>query len=151
MWIALAVAAALFQVLREKPTTLGVTGVLLSTLGVYLLNVNRARRRFWEPLTVLFTDRGQRDTRLAACFYAPSVITIKQAILASSAAMGTLGGYVAASALMTPVALATSRRQLRSAVIALEGIRGAWSVRRAHDDQPGSRLHAHALVVTWRP
>jgi uncharacterized membrane protein len=94
----------------EKPTTLGVGGVLLSTLGVYLLNVNRARRGFWEPLTVLFTDRGQRYTLLAACFYAPSVITIKQAILASSAAMGTLGGYLAASALMTPVALATSRR-----------------------------------------
>jgi hypothetical protein len=51
-----------------------------------------------EPLTVLFTDRGQRYTLLAACVYAPSVITIKQAILASSAAMGTLGGYLAASA-----------------------------------------------------
>ena len=94
----------------EKPTTLGVIGLLFSTLGVDLLNVNRARRGFWEPLTVLFTDRGQRYTLLAACFYAPSVITIKQAILASSAAMGTLGGHLAASALMTPVALATSRR-----------------------------------------
>ena len=81
----------------EKPTPLGVVGVLVSTLGVYRLNVNRARRGFWEPLTVLFTDRGQRYTLLAACFYAPSVITVKQAILVSSAAMGTLGGYLAAS------------------------------------------------------
>jgi len=93
----------------EKPTTLGVIGVLLSALGVYLLNINRARLGFWEPLAVLFTDRGQRYTLLAALFYAPSVITIKQAILASSAAMGTLGGYLAAS-VMTPVVLATSRR-----------------------------------------
>jgi hypothetical protein len=38
---------------------------------------------------VLFTDRGHRYTLLAALFFAPSVITIKQAILASSAAMGT--------------------------------------------------------------
>ena len=97
----------------EKPTTLGVIGVLLSALGVYLLNINRARLGFWEPLTVLFTDRGQRYTLLAALFYAPSVITIKQAILASSASMGTLGGYLAASAIMTPVALATSRAPLR--------------------------------------
>jgi uncharacterized membrane protein len=94
----------------EKPTTLGVIGVLLSALGVYLLNINRARLGFWEPLAVLFTDRGQRYTLLAALFYAPSVITIKQAILASSAATGTLGGYLAASVIMTPVALATSRR-----------------------------------------
>jgi drug/metabolite transporter (DMT)-like permease len=98
----------------ERPTALGVVGVLLSALGVYLLNVHRAKVGFWEPLRVLFTDRGQRYTLLAACFYAPSVITIKQAILASSASMGTLGGYLAASLIMTPVAVATSRQHFAS-------------------------------------
>jgi uncharacterized membrane protein len=92
----------------EHPSGLGIAGVLLSALGVYLLNIRRARLGFWKPLGVLFTDRGQRYTLLAALLYAPSVITIKQAILASNAAMGTLGGYLAASAIMTPVALATS-------------------------------------------
>jgi uncharacterized membrane protein len=77
---------------------------------VYLLNVSRARVGFWEPLRVLFTDRGQRYTLLAALFYAPSVITIKQAIVASNAAMGTLGGYLAASLIMTPIVLRTSAR-----------------------------------------
>jgi len=71
----------------ERPSPLGVAGVLLSALGVYLLNVHRAKLGFWEPRRVLFTDRGQRYTLLSACFYAPSVITIKQAILASSASM----------------------------------------------------------------
>jgi drug/metabolite transporter (DMT)-like permease len=94
----------------EHPSPLGIAGVLLSALGVYLLNISRARLGFWQPLTVLFTDRGQRYTLLAALLYAPSVITIKQAILASNAAMGTLGGYLAASAIMTPVAIATSAR-----------------------------------------
>ncbi len=92
----------------EQPSPLGVAGVLLSALGVYLLNVSRARVGWWEPLRVLFTDRGQRYTLLAALFYAPSVITIKQAILLSNAAMGTLGGYLAASAIMTPIVLRTS-------------------------------------------
>jgi uncharacterized membrane protein len=92
----------------EHPSPLGVTGVLLSALGVYLLNVSRARVGWWEPLRVLFTDRGQRYTLLAALLYAPSVIVIKQAILASNAAMGTLGGYLAASAIMTPIVLRTS-------------------------------------------
>jgi drug/metabolite transporter (DMT)-like permease len=94
----------------ERPSPLGVAGVLLSAAGVYLLNVSRARVSFWQPLTVLFTDRGQRYTLLAALFYAPSVITIKKAILASNASMGTLGGYLAASAIMTPIALRTSAR-----------------------------------------
>jgi drug/metabolite transporter (DMT)-like permease len=94
----------------ERPSALGITGVLLSATGVYLLNVNRARVSFWQPLIVLLTDRGQRYTLVAALLYAPSVVTIKLAILASDAATGTLGGYLAASAIMTPVALATSGR-----------------------------------------
>src|SRR5207247_749741 len=61
-------------------------------------------------LRVLVTDRGQRYTLVAALFYAPSVITIKQAILASNTAAGTFGTYLAASLIMTPLALTTSAR-----------------------------------------
>jgi drug/metabolite transporter (DMT)-like permease len=94
----------------ERPSALGIAGVLLSAVGVYFLNVSRARISPWQPLLVLFTDRGQRWTLVAALFYAPSVITIKQAILTSDTATGTLGGYAAASLIMTPIALATSGR-----------------------------------------
>jgi len=95
---------------------LGVAGVLLSAAGVYLLNISRARISPWAPLVVLFTDRGQRWTLVAALFYAPSVITIKQAALASNAAMGTFGGYLAASLMMTPIALANRSHRELSAV-----------------------------------
>jgi uncharacterized membrane protein len=98
----------------EHPSPLGVAGVLLSAAGVYLLNIGRARVSPWAPLAVLVTDRGQRYTLLAAVFYAPSVITIKQAILASNAAMGTFGGYVIASALMTLLAARTSAAHFRA-------------------------------------
>jgi drug/metabolite transporter (DMT)-like permease len=94
----------------ERPSPLGIAGVLLSAVGVYFLNVSRAKISPWAPLVVLFTDRGQRWTLVAALFYAPSVITIKQAILASDTATGTLGGYAAASAMVTPLALWTSGR-----------------------------------------
>jgi len=94
----------------ETPSALGIAGVLLSAAGVYLLNVRRAHVSAWEPLTVLVQDRGQRYTLLAALFYAPSVITIKKAILASSTAAGTFGAYLAASLIMTPLALRTSAR-----------------------------------------
>jgi drug/metabolite transporter (DMT)-like permease len=98
----------------ERPTALGIAGVLLSAVGVYLLNIGRARISPWAPLMVLVTDRGQRYTLLAALLYAPSVITIKQAILASNAAMGTFGGYLVASVLMTALALGTSARHFRA-------------------------------------
>jgi len=99
-----------YVTIGERPSALGVAGVLLSAAGVYLLNVSRARLSPWEPLVVLVTDRGQRYTLLAAFFYAPSVITIKQAIVASDPATGTFGGYAVASLIMTPLALRTSAR-----------------------------------------
>jgi drug/metabolite transporter (DMT)-like permease len=99
-----------YVTIGETPNSLGVAGVLLSAAGVYLLNVSRARISPLAPLVMLLTDRGQRYTLLAALFYAPSVITIKQAILASDAAAGTLGCYAAASLMVTPLVLFTSGR-----------------------------------------
>ena len=93
--------------LEETPSLLGVAGILISMAGVYLLNVNRAHIAWWAPLTVLFTDRGLRWTLLAALFYAPSVLTIKWAMQCSDPYMGTLGGYLAASLLVTPIVLVT--------------------------------------------
>ncbi|MBI4610793.1 MAG: EamA family transporter [Candidatus Rokubacteria bacterium] len=99
-----------YLTLRETPTAMGVAGVLLSAAGVYVLNVSQARLSPWAPLTVLFTDRGLRYTLLAALFYAPSVLTIKQAILLSDPYTGTVGGYLAASLWVTPLVLVTSRQ-----------------------------------------
>jgi drug/metabolite transporter (DMT)-like permease len=96
--------------LKETPTVLGVSGIVISMAGVYLLNVNRAHIAWWAPLAVLFTDRGLRFTLLAALFFAPSVITIKWAMQCSDPYTGTLGGYLAASVLVTPIVLVTSRR-----------------------------------------
>jgi drug/metabolite transporter (DMT)-like permease len=99
-----------YLTLKETPTVLGVAGIVISMIGVYLLNVNRAHITWWAPLTVLVTDRGLRWTLLAALFFAPSVITIKWAMQCSDPYMGTLGGYCAASVLVTPIVLVTSRR-----------------------------------------
>lgn len=96
--------------LQERPSLLGVAGIFISMAGVYLLNVNRAHIAWWAPLAVLFTDRGLRYTLLAALFFAPSVVTIKWAMQCSDPYTGTLGGYLAASLLVTPIVLVTSRR-----------------------------------------
>ena len=99
-----------YVTLHERPTWLGVAGVFLSMAGVYLLNVQRARVSWYAPLAVLFTDAGLRWTLLSALFFAPSVVTIKWAMLLSDPYTGTLGGYVAASLMITPLVLWTSRR-----------------------------------------
>ena len=99
-----------YLTLRETPSGLGVVGVLVSAVGVYVLNVSRARISPWEPLRVLGTEPGLRYTLLAGFFYAPSVLTIKQSILLSDAYTGSFGGYAAASLMATPLVLLTSRR-----------------------------------------
>jgi len=99
-----------YVTLRETPTPLGVAGVLLSVAGVYLLNVQRARISLWAPLAVLMTEAGLRWTLLSALFFAPSVVTIKWAMQLSDPYVGTLGGYLAASLLVTPLVLGTSAR-----------------------------------------
>jgi drug/metabolite transporter (DMT)-like permease len=115
LWkVSLLVLLAMGYAIGEAPSGLGIAGVLLSAAGVYLLNVSRAKISPWAPLATLVTDRGQRYTMLAALFYAPSVITIKQAILASNTAMGTFGPYLAAGLVMTPIALRTSARHFTS-------------------------------------
>ena len=54
----------------ERPSALGVAGVLLSAGGVYLLNVTGAHISLWEPLRVLVTDReiGRASCRERVCY-----------------------------------------------------------------------------------
>ena len=99
-----------YVTIKETPSPLGIAGIVISMSGVYLLNVQRAHIAWYAPLTILVTDRGMRYTLLAALFFAPSVITIKWAMQLSDPYMGTLGGYLAASLLVTPVVLVTSRQ-----------------------------------------
>lgn len=113
LWkVSLLVLVALGYTVGEHPTALGISGVLCSTVGVYLLNVSQARISVWEPLRVLVTDRGQRYTLLAAFLYAPAVLTFKQVVLTSDPATATFAAYSAASLVMTPLVLTTSARHL---------------------------------------
>src|SRR5260370_9931854 len=98
--------------LKERPTLLGVLGILISMCGVYLLNVNRAHIAWWAPLAVLLTARGLRYTLLSALFFAPSAVTTKRAMQCSDQYMATLARYLASSLLLTPIVLVASRRPL---------------------------------------
>ena len=96
--------------LGENPSRLGVIGVLVSVVGVYLINVSRARVSPLAPLLSLVHDRGQRYTLGAAIFYAPCVVLIKKIALMSSPAYAVFMGYLFCSALITPFALWRSAR-----------------------------------------
>jgi uncharacterized membrane protein len=102
-----------FFVLGERPAPLGVAGVIVSVVGVYLINVTRARVSPWAPLMSLVRDPGQRYTLGAALFYAPSVIIIKKLALLSSPSFAVFAGYVCCSVIITPFAIWRSGRHFR--------------------------------------
>jgi uncharacterized membrane protein len=97
-------------VLGETPSAMGVAGVIVSVLGVYLLNVERARVSPWAPLIALVRDPGQRYTLGAAFFFAPSVIFIKKIALLSNPTFAVFMGYVFCAAIITPFAIYRSGR-----------------------------------------
>jgi drug/metabolite transporter (DMT)-like permease len=102
-----------FLALGERPSPLGLAGVLVSVAGVYLVNVSRARVSLLAPVMALVRDPGQRYTLGSALFFAPSVIFIKKLALLSSASFAVFAGYVFCSALITPLVLYRSARHFR--------------------------------------
>ncbi|MCY4485685.1 MAG: DMT family transporter [Deltaproteobacteria bacterium] len=100
--------------LHEIPSAMGLAGVLLSTAGVYLLNVQKSRISVWAPLRELLVDPGLRYTLAAAFFYAPSVVLIKLLILRSDVYVANLAGYLAASLMVLPLALFRSAAHFRA-------------------------------------
>ena len=103
-----------FVTLDETPSAAGLAGVLLSTVGVYLLNVQKSRISVWAPLRELLVDPGLRYTLAAAFFYAPSVVLIKLLILRSDVYFANLAGYLAASLMVLPLALYRSAAHFRA-------------------------------------
>ena len=103
-----------YVTLDETPSAAGLAGVLLSTVGVYLLNVQKSRISVWAPLRELLVDPGLRYTLAAAFFYAPSVVLIKLLILRSDVYFANLAGYLAASLMVLPLALLRSAAHFRA-------------------------------------
>lgn len=102
-----------YLMLGETPTPLGLAGVLVSVLGVYLINVHRARVSVWAPLASLATDPGQRWTVFAGIGYAVAVVLVKQMALTSDPIFAVFMGYVFCSAFITPYVIYTSARHFR--------------------------------------
>lgn len=94
-----------FITIGETPSLLGLLGILISMLGVYLLNVHKSRISIWAPIQELFHDHGLRYTLFAAAMYAPAVVFLKQAIVRSDPYFANLIAYLAASLIVLPLVL----------------------------------------------
>lgn len=99
--------------LNEVPSPVGLAGVVVSVIGVYVLNISRNQVSVWSPFLSLVTDPGQRYTLISALFFAPSVILMKTIVLMSDPYFGTFIAYVFTSAIITPYTIYRSARNFR--------------------------------------
>lgn len=102
-----------FFTLGETPSAMGLLGIAVTLIGVYVLNISRAKISPWEPIRILFVDRGQRYALFSAFMYAPSVVTFKWAVLTSDVPLATLGAYVFATLCVLPIVLKNSAAHFR--------------------------------------
>ena len=98
--------------LGEIPSPLGFAGIVISVVGVYLLNVHKSHISFWAPIRELFVDGGLRYTVISALLYAPSLVLLRQAIAYSDAYFSNLVAYIAASLVVLPLVLVRSRQHI---------------------------------------
>jgi drug/metabolite transporter (DMT)-like permease len=73
-----------FVLLGELPSGTGLWGILLITLGAYVLNINRQTAGLLEPLTSLASDRGALYMLLVAALWSVSATVEKIAVGSSS-------------------------------------------------------------------
>jgi uncharacterized membrane protein len=63
--------------LKAHFTFLSILGIFITALGVYLLNITKAKASFLKPFSMLLTDKGMRYAFLSALTLAPSFLFFK--------------------------------------------------------------------------
>jgi len=71
-------------VIGEHLSLIGIIGVILVSLGTYVLQLDRAKYGFLEPWLAIFRNRGSLDMLIVAILYAVTATYGKVAIIKSS-------------------------------------------------------------------
>jgi drug/metabolite transporter (DMT)-like permease len=102
--------------LGEVPSTLGIAGVLCVVLGALLLQAQVWREGLWQPLRLMWHERGARYMLGAAFLYSLTSNLGKQVILHSSPVFFAVVYFLILSAAFFPVVLAAVGRRSLSAI-----------------------------------
>ena len=108
--VVVAVLGVIF--LKEEITLTGFAGILVSLFGIYLLNVQRSRLSMMEPLLILFREKGMRFALLAGLAVAPTILLFKKTAQISDPYFSTLTNYVFAAAMILPLVIKKSAKQM---------------------------------------
>lgn len=104
-------------IIGEFPSTLGLIGVMTTSVGLYVLKLNKATRSWKAPLKSLLKERGSKFMVGMLVIYAVSAPVNKIGVEASSPVMYSLAIHIGQVLFLTPLMLRKSgswRSELRN-------------------------------------
>jgi len=99
--------------LDEQITYLGIIGILIAFCGVYFLNIQKARVSIFEPLKMLFRDKGLFSALISGFLLAVTSIFWKNTIILSDIYFPTFANFFFASCITTVIAILKSRKNFK--------------------------------------
>ncbi len=100
--------------LSAKIAPVGILGVFITVVGVYLLNIEKARVSFWKPFMLLLEDKRLKYALLSAVFLAPSLLFFKITVNLSDPYFPAFTNYLFATLFTLPAVLKFSKSSLKS-------------------------------------
>lgn len=92
-------------ILGEFPSSLGVIGIMVTTVGLYILKLNNISRDWSAPIKSLLMEKGSRFMLVMLVIYSISAPVNKIGVEASSPVMYTFAMHLGQVALLTPIML----------------------------------------------
>ena len=95
--------------LKAQINILGILGVIVTFIGIYLLNIKKARTSLWKPFTLIFENKGMKYALLSAIFLAPSFLSFKITVDLSDPYFPAFTNYFFATLFTLPAVLKMSK------------------------------------------
>jgi drug/metabolite transporter (DMT)-like permease len=89
----------------DTPSTMGMVGVILIILGVYLLNIKEARKNLVAPFKAVFDNKGVFYMFLVSLLWGVTTSLDKVAVLSSAPIFYSAFVAMAISLILTPIAI----------------------------------------------
>jgi uncharacterized membrane protein len=96
-----------FLILKETPSLLGLAGIVLITLGAYILKLEESKKLL-DPFKKLWSERGVQIIIMVILIYSITANIDKIGVQKSSPIMWPLTIYLLSSAIMTPIMMKKS-------------------------------------------
>lgn len=94
-----------FFILGEAPSIIGIVGIFILLIGLYIMQISRQMDVWYQPIKILLSDKGAQLVFLQMILYSISAPLDKVGVQSSSPVFYTFSVYVGLCVLFSPIYL----------------------------------------------